>query len=381
MVALTHPEGDRAASGPAASPPSGGRWLFSAPVDLAMLGVPLLLTLGACALAGSLFSAGIPGTYAGWASRFVLGNTTHVILTFLLLGARRDMLHATPGQAPTVLIGGAITWGISFAAYLLVDRYAHAMSDMLGAVVMTLAAHHTFSQSKGIWSLYAMRAAAPPSERERSLQRLYVPIGLILVMVRWLFVAAAPGRLFPFIGAVPGLEAPLPFWVTFVLAFAWVLFATITVRAVASGAGRSPKTLYVTLSACGVLAMIVTPVWGGVLVSGVHGMEYFLLSRRMLAPQPSERTGLGAGLVVPAMLLSVAPIIVAGVATGPFAFVGTPSRLATTAMFAVNAIVLAHYFADAFIFRFRIPAVRRTTLARLGFAQPSPAGPPAQPAA
>jgi hypothetical protein len=30
--------------------------------------------------------------------------------------------------------------------------------------------------------------------------------------------------------------------------------------------------------------------------------------------------------------------------------------------------VMAHYFADAFIYRFRIPRVRKVALARLGFA-------------
>jgi hypothetical protein len=33
----------------------------------------------------------------------------------------------------------------------------------------------------------------------------------------------------------------------------------------------------------------------------------------------------------------------------------------------VNATVLAHYCADAFIYRFRIPGVRKVALARLGF--------------
>ena len=34
----------------------------------------------------------------------------------------------------------------------------------------------------------------------------------------------------------------------------------------------------------------------------------------------------------------------------------------------LNSIVMAHYFADAFIYRFRIPEVRRVALMRLGFA-------------
>ena len=33
-----------------------------------------------------------------------------------------------------------------------------------------------------------------------------------------------------------------------------------------------------------------------------------------------------------------------------------------------NAVVLAHYFADAFLYRFRIPEIRKVMLARMGMA-------------
>jgi hypothetical protein len=354
-----------------------GPWLFSRWLDLAMLGIPLLVVVGAFVVARGDMSGGLTRTYAGWGSQFILGNTTHVVLTFLLLFARRDMLRATPGQAPTVLIGGSIVWVTSFVAYYFINRYAPTMTDMLEALVITLASHHTFSQSKGLWSLYAMQADGAPTDLERRMQRHYVPVALILVMVRWLFVAKAPGRMFPFIGAVPGLEAILPFSVTFGLVLAWIVFATITVRAVAASARErgfsQPKTRYVIMSSFGVLLMILVPGWGSVLVSGVHGMEYFLLTQRMLKPMTNEKTRLGVHLVIPAMAISVAPLLVVGLLTGPF--VAHPTQTATLAMFAMNGLVLAHYFADAFIYRFRIPSVRRIALARLGYAPPSPAPP------
>jgi hypothetical protein len=48
---------------------------------------------------------------------------------------------------------------------------------------------------------------------------------------------------------------------------------------------------------------------------------------------------------------------------------GVPSSAAATwARLALNGVVLAHYFADAFIYRFKIPEVRKVALRRLGFA-------------
>lgn len=346
------------------------RWLFSRALDGAMVTVPLVVTLGAFLLSGGDLGQSPFRAYAAWGSQFLLGNTTHVVLTFLLLGARRDVLTAAPRQARTVIVGSTLVWAAAVALYWAVDRFAPPMMGMLEAILFTLAAHHTFSQSKGLWALYAMRAPAAPSERERRFQRTYVPLGLSLVMVRWLFVANGQGRRFPFVGAVPGLEAPLPYAVTFALALVWLGFAVATVREVARSAGGygAPKARFVAASAFGVLLMVLIPGWGSVLTSGMHGMEYFLLSRRMLSPYPDERTSLGPRLVVPAMLVAILPLFVVGLATGPF--VSHPSPLATLAMWASNGIVLAHYFADAFIYRFRIPEVRRVALARLGYGAP-----------
>lgn len=352
------------------APEASAPWIFSRELDAALLVVPYLVALVAFVASGLSLSGGLPRAYAAWGSQFVLGNTTHVVLTFLLLGARRDLLHAAPGQARTIVIGATLTWGVAFGSYYALDRYAPTLMDLFLAFVLTLASHHTFSQSKGIWSLYAMRAPAPPSANERAMQQRYVPTALVLVMVRWLFVGAGPGKRFPFIGAVPGLEAPLPYAVTFVLAALWVGFAVLTVRATSGDAPfyTQAKSRYVAASALAVLVMIVVPPWGSVVASGMHGIEYFLLTRRMLRPFPGEDTRLGPKVVVPAMLVAIAPLLVVGLTTAPFS--PRPGRLATLAMFAMNAVVLAHYFADAFTYRFRIPSVRKIALARLGYGAP-----------
>jgi hypothetical protein len=41
-----------------------------------------------------------------------------------------------------------------------------------------------------------------------------------------------------------------------------------------------------------------------------------------------------------------------------------PAALWSLGLTATNALVLAHYFADAFLYRFRIPKVREVTLGR-----------------
>ena len=81
-------------------------WLYSRTRDLFILVVPAVVTLIAFALATRTHDAS--RAYAGWFAQFALGNSTHVILTFLLLGLRRDVLKATRGQAVAQPFGGLI---------------------------------------------------------------------------------------------------------------------------------------------------------------------------------------------------------------------------------------------------------------------------------
>jgi hypothetical protein len=87
----------------------------------------------------------------------------------------------------------------------------------------------------------------------------------------------------------------------------------------------------------------------------------------MLAPAPGEASSrLTAALCWPAMIAAMSPILVVGFVRNPF--VPIDVGLGSWPLMLVNACVLAHYAADAFIYRFRIPGVRRVALARLGFA-------------
>jgi hypothetical protein len=68
------------------------------------------------------------------------------------------------------------------------------------------------------------------------------------------------------------------------------------------------------------------------------------------------------------MIAAMSPILLVGALGNPWGSVsllGDSGR--TWALMLVNACVLAHYCADAFIYRFRIPGVRKVALARLGF--------------
>ncbi len=118
-----------------------------------------------------------------------------------------------------------------------------------------------------------------------------------------------------------------------------------------------------------VLFELLAPSWGVTLSAGIHGLEYFFLTRRMLGPTATEGgTKLTAALCWPAMIAAMSPILAVGVMLNPFFPVRAASEgLRTWSLMIVNATVLAHYAADAFLYRFRIPEVRKVAMARLGF--------------
>ena len=351
-------------------------WLFSWRADAAMVLLPAAVTLIAVALAArSGAGSGSERAYAAWLSQFVLGNSTHVILTFLLLGVRRDVLHATAGQARTVIGGSVLAFALAFAFFWTFDKAFPIWADFGIAIALVFATHHALSQAKGIWSLYNLRGKSlgigPPGPLEAKLQRAFVPLGLSLVMVKFLFVPKSAASVFPFIQAIPAAEAVLPHEATWLMVGIWSLFAA----AVWATLLRRPdinaaKIGYVSAHLLGVGWMLLSPAWGGVFTSGVHGMEYYLLCGRMLQPTPEER---GAGLtpraVWPVMILAMGPLALIGVVNAPFTYLFGLTAMApvfTVGRIVLNAVVMAHYFADAFIYRFRIPEVRRVALRRLG---------------
>lgn len=330
-------------------------WLYSRSRDLFILAMPALVTLVAFGISG--VGGDGPRLYAGWIAQFALGNSTHVILTFLLLGMRRDMLRATPGQAMTVIAGSSATFVASFAFFWWSHRAMPMFEDFATAVVLVFATHHTLSQAKGIWSLYTLRSKQPPSDRERKIQKAFVPIALVLILTRWFFVPKGPDRLYPFMQPIPGVPAVFPFWTTFALMAPWLVVAAIAIGSVRG----IPKRIYVSTHMVGVLAMIALPGWGAVFTAGIHGLEYYFLCGRMLEPRKEGERG----WVIPAMIFSMLPLVAIGFLNAPFV---SPIAAAEPLKWLLNSVVMAHYFADAFIYRFRISEVRRVALARLGFA-------------
>ncbi len=353
-------------------------WLFSPPVDLGVMALPALLAAAGAAWASATGDGSGTGTraYASWIAQFVLGNSTHVILTFLLLAARPDVLRATPRQARTVIVGSSLTFAVAFGLFALATVVAPAWSGFALAVGVVFSFHHTLSQAKGIWSLYNLRGkdfgVGPPSARERSLQRLFVPLGLLFASVRFFLVEKRPGIEIPFLPVMPGIDALLPFSVVYAMYAAWALFAALVLRELLRARDGEPlhgaKLFYVGCHLFGVALILVSPGWGGVFSASVHGLEYFALTRKMLEPRDASE-GRRLAAIVPAILLTALPLVLVGVVNAPFtAALGVPaSAAATWARLAMNGVVMAHYFADAFIYRFRIPEVRAVALRRLGF--------------
>jgi hypothetical protein len=354
-------------------------WLYSQRVDLAMLGVPVAFVAAAAALSPLGRDGDAVRLEATWLAQFVLGNSTHVILTYLLAIARPDFLRATRGQAATVIGGALATFAVGFGAFALSDRVFSGGSDFVTAVALVFATHHTVSQVRGVWSLYGLAAeragTRAPSGRERSMQRSFVPVALLLVVLRLFFVEKAPGRMYPYVQAVPGLPAPLPWAASLGLIAAWLAFGGVLLREVALGdrsdrPASAPKFAYVTLHVATVSLTLTAPGWGLVLSSAIHGVEYFLLTARMLEPRSDAEAGrLPRWAIWPAMLLAMAPLFVIGLLNAPFTYAIAPAeheRTYGTLRALLNGVVLSHYFADAFLYRFRIPEVRRTALLRLG---------------
>jgi hypothetical protein len=349
-------------------------WLYSRTRDLFILAAPAMVTLVALGMAmraGDTMSR----SYAGWLAQFALGNSTHVILTFLLLGMRRDVLRATPGQATTVIVGSTATFIISFVFFWWTHRVAPHYEDFATAVVLVFATHHSLSQAKGIWALYGMRASksglAAPSDLERRMMRNFVAIALLLILIRWFFIPKGPGRMYPFIQPIPGEPAFLPYSATWVLVAIWIVVAALAIGSVVRPKTRSvPKVIYVTVHMIGAGLMIGAPGWGAILTAGIHGLEYYFLCGRMIA-SVTEAERPSRSWVLPAMAFSMLPLVAIGLVNAPFTpqFAGDGHNQTFQSLrFFLNSIVMAHYFADAFIYRFRIPDVRRVALQRLGFA-------------
>lgn len=384
---------------PALAPPAApsasavrfdGLWLFSPRVDVSLLLVPALLTLFSVWLAGTT-GEGVDGysrAIGRWASQYVLFNGTHVILTFLLVGVRRELLHTTPTQARLLVGGSAVVFALCFALLWYAGERAPQLNLLLSAGIHLLAAHHTLSQVKGLWALHGLKArvAGVPSlsETERRLQRAFVPLALVLMMVRTLAVPVT-GRAgdFPLVNVGQAEGGALPYGTTWVLLAVWAVFAGLLVAALRGQPGTSgPRRLYVLGHAVVVAVYLAWPAWGVVLSAGIHGLEYFFLTGRMLEPTAREaESKLRGGAVWAAMLGVMLPLIVVGVAQSPFVplvdagtggaatrFLLGQEPLWTLGVTVTNAIVLAHYFADAFLYRFRIQKVREVTLGRLGLA-------------
>ena len=346
-------------------------WLHSATADLAVLLVPLAAI---AVFVGLEIHRGSDGVlergYAGWASQFVLLNTSHVLLTFLLLGKRRDVLDAAPGQRALVVKGSLAAFAASFALFWTTQFAFPAWADFAYAIAYIFATHHRLSQTKGVWSLYNIvghkHGLPRPGPREVSLQKVIVPIGLILVSVRVLFIPASRSFHIPVVPAVPHMDAPLPHAATYGLLAAWVVLLGAIALSLRGAFRISGKPVYVLLYGLYFAVLIYSPIWGSALIGGVHGLEYLLLTDRMLKDDgaASHRFARWTTLFV-AML----PALMVGLLTAPVPFslhlTGTPALVLIYAQIALGSAVMTHYFTDGVIYRFRIPSVRATMLRRL----------------
>jgi len=341
-------------------------WLHGPASDLLIMVAPWVLLLGALATSTE-------GVTAVWIAQFILGNTTHVILTFLMLATRRDVLRATSKQARLVVIGSLLSFGIAFGMLTLVTQRWPRWDRFPLAIVLIFGIQHRMAQARGIWSLYNLRSAKlgtpPPPSRERWFQRHWTSVGLLLVAISWLLVPSAPHKSFSLAEPIPLMEAPLPYETMYVLVGLWLVFAGAAVTHLVQQRARLAKLLHVSTHAAAITTAILFPMWGSVVWGSLHGLEYTFLCARMMKPREGDReSSFREAWVWPAIGLAILPLLAVGLFSAPF----TTSLFGASALPAhvlnlTTALVIAHYFADAFIYRFRIPEVRRVALHRLGF--------------
>jgi hypothetical protein len=380
-----------------ADAPSGvlafrGLWLFSSRADAVFMGIPLLLTVVAAGV--SLVVAGGAADQshrlAMWTAQNLLGSGTHVILSFLLMAVHRDVLTADPKQPRALLAGSGaalVAAGAGFFFLYYADKlaYAYTAAILFGVFGM----HHMLAQHKGFWSLHGLRGAqaglSAISARERQLLQVYVPLMLTLTLTRLLFIpdSAAPGAT-PYLDV--GQGALLPHGTLGLLITVWLGYFVLLFRTVLrSGRLSGPKLLYLGAVAIVTGLLLVAPPWGNVMLLAMHGLEYFMITARMLEPRPGDAPSrFGRAWIWPLMVLSMLPLLALGVMDG--FILGTvygekaPASLAANPVLRASitlglGIVLAHYVADAFIYRFRIPGIRKVMLRRLGFGPPSAPAP------
>lgn len=391
------------ATGPAApdaarrSLPFQGLWLFSARADAAFLTLPLLLTAGAAVVSAlvGLQAANEVNRLAVWTAQNILGNGTHVVLTYLLFAVHRDVLTAEPEQPRLILAGtlAMLAVGVGFIFTYYLNRDAHVY--VVGVIFNVFGLHHTLSQHKGFWALHSLRGhqagLGPGNPRERSLQQGYVPVMLTLILVRLFFIpdSAAPGAT-PYLDV--GQGAVLPHGTLGVLLALWLGYFMLLFRTVLrAGNASGPKVLYLLAVATATGLTLAAPLWGNVMLPAMHGLEYYMITARMMEPREGDPpTRLGRAWIWPLMILSMLPLLALGVIHGLILHgagrgtlgAGDPSGSSSHLLLRVLTslglgVVLAHYFSDALIYRLRRPGIRKVMLRRLGFAPASsPAAPP-----
>ena len=287
------------------------------------------------------------------------------------------MLRATPSQGRGIVIGSVVTFVLAFAMFWLTRRSIPELLHFGTAVAICFATHHTLSQVRGFWSLYSMRVRAAGGQSIDSLERTmfscFVPVGLSLILIRWFFIAGSEASSAPFFPVAPQVEAPLPYWFWKVLAAVWLAYGfvlLVSLKPQRQGRAGAAKVAYVCAHMVAISLAIASPIWGAVLSGSLHGLEYVFLCTRMLYRASDDEQGLANRWVVVAVILSMLPLFAVGLTTLPFLPAGMKIEYRSqfdVALITLNSLVLAHYFADACIYRFRVPAIRAAALRRLRF--------------
>ena len=344
-------------------------WLFSRSADLSILVLPFLLAVTTFGLERAHGTGRtIERDYALYLSQFLLGNTTHVILTFLAFGVRRDLLSPVPGQKGVLVLGSTLAFAASFALFWGTSvRFPH-WADFGITIGFIFAQHHRLSQIKGLWALYSLRAKQAPSPGERAVQNNFVAIMLLMLVARLLLFPRAPDVSSAQLSPIPGFAALLPFSGVYVLVAVFGVLAVHALRQIFRAGASRAKRLYLSAHVAALALTLYVPIWGLVVTSGIHGLEYYFLTAEMLKTREGDARKISRVLAWVLIAGAMVPLLLVGSLHAPFAagLVAQTSAVRIS-LVTLNSVVMAHYFADAFLYRLRIPEVRKVVLRRLGF--------------
>lgn len=364
-------------------------WAISPLWDLFFILTPVLYLLAGTWLQrqGLLAAGSLAALVLLLSTEVLLGNTSHIGLTLLLLSANRALRSAPPEGWRRLLGASLAIAALCTALYLgLQQRSARLALGVATLLVILLSVHHNLAQCRGFFAIYERKLQRHADQRADGRARGLLQAFLLLTMAQvWLAYFFTRQSIGTVLFRVP--ERALAAAALVTLAVGALLLLRVLRREVVS----APEVLYLLRLLCYPVAVFYLSDIAFAGLGAAHGLEYFAITARLTRERQRDEEGgrwrrrllsraPGLGL---AMALFLVP--------GSLAVLAQPryrlDRLLATApgwhpdlgalllplLCMWFGLSLVHFYLDSRIFRFRHPAVRQAVLPYLEAAGPGDA--------